>query len=72
MVSGGAVIARLLGEEVSLSRLYAIDLAAAAAGALARRPLPGPFSAQAAQILLAMLAAAASALVAQGRRRALS
>lgn len=73
MVSGGGVIARLLGEAtVSLSRLYAIDLVAAAIGALAPLFLLGPFSAQAALILLAMIAALASAFVMrEGRRRAL-
>jgi hypothetical protein len=70
MVSGGAVIARLLGEaNLSLSRLYAIDLAAAAAGAVAPLVLLGPFSAQAALLLLATLAALASAIVTRAGRR---
>jgi len=65
MISGGAVIARLMSRgNVSVPTLYAVDLLAAAAGALAPLVLLGPLSGPSATALLAALAAAGSWLAA--------
>ena len=65
MVAGGSIVARLMAEsEVAIPWLYAIDLVAAAAGALAPLVLLGPLSAPAALALLAALAAVTAAIVA--------
>ncbi len=70
LVSGGAVVARLMAEApVALPSLYAVDLAAAALGALAPLVLLGPLSGPGALVLLAALLAMASlALSAKDRR----
>jgi hypothetical protein len=67
LVSGGAVVARLMSEApVALPTLYAIDLVAAAVGALAPLVLLGPMTGPGALVLLAALMAVAS-LMASGR-----
>lgn len=61
MTAGGAVIARLLGEgEWAIGRLYAVDLAAAAAGAVLPLAILGPLSPQAALLALAVAVCMAS------------
>jgi SAM-dependent methyltransferase len=69
MVAGGAVVARLMAEsEVPLPVLYAVDLVAAAAGALLPLVLLGPLSAPAALALIAgVLALAALPLAPPGQ-----
>lgn len=71
MVAGGSVVARLMAESpVALPTVYAVDLVAAAAGALAPLALVGPMSAPGAMVALAALVAGAAALVApEGARR---
>ncbi len=65
LVAGGAVVARLLSEsDVPTPTLYAVDLGAAALGALAPLVLLGPFGAPDALVLLASLSAAAAAWMA--------
>lgn len=65
LVAGGAIVARLLADAaVSTPVLYAVDLGAAALGALAPLVLLGPFGAPDALILLAALSAAAAWVVA--------
>ncbi len=77
LVAGGAIVARLLSDtEVPSPVLYAVDLGAAALGALAPLVLLGPFGAPDALVLLGGLCAAAAwAVAAPGdptRRRALA
>ncbi|MDP3219603.1 MAG: hypothetical protein Q8S73_36210, partial [Deltaproteobacteria bacterium] len=61
LVAGGAIVARLLSDtSVPTPVLYAVDLGAAALGALAPLVLLGPFGAPDALILLAALCAAAA------------
>ncbi len=70
LVAGGAVVARLMAEsDVPLPMLYAVDLAAAAVGALLPLALLGPFSAQDAMVLLAGIIAAGALWVAPKGRR---
>lgn len=58
LVYGGAVVARLMAEaEVALPTLYAVDLSAAAAGALLPLALLGPLSGPGALVLVALLVA---------------
>ncbi len=58
MIFGGAVVARLMAESaVSVPTLYAVDLVAAAGGALLPLVLIGPLSPQSALVLLAAVAA---------------
>ncbi len=65
LVAGGAVVARLMAEaDVPLPALYAVDLAAAAAGALAPLVLLGPFSAPDALAFVAGVLALAAVVVA--------
>ncbi len=65
LIAGGAVIARLMSRGgVSVPTLYAVDLVAAAAGALAPLVLLGPLSGPSATALLAAMAAAGSWLAA--------
>ncbi len=71
LVSGGAIVARLMSEApVALPSLYAVDLAAAALGALAPLVLLGPLSGPGALVLLAALLAAASLSLSPKERRA--
>jgi len=71
LVSGGAVVARLMAEApVALPALYAVDLVAAAAGALLPLALLGPLSGPGALVAVALLLALASALTAGPGRRA--
>ena len=73
MAAGGAVIARLLGESgIRLGRLYAVDLVAAAGGALAPLVVLGPLSVPTALLVLGCVAMGTSALVARGRHRILA
>jgi hypothetical protein len=67
-VFGGSLVARLLATPgVSIGRLYAVDLAAAAVGAVVPLALLGPLGAPGALLLLAAALAAAAAAV--GTRR---
>jgi hypothetical protein len=70
LVFGGAVVARLMAEsDVPLTTLYAVDLSAAAAGALLPLVLLGPLSGPGALVLIALLVAlGALALSARGAR----
>ena len=76
MVVGGSIVARIMAESRSpIGIVYAIDLTAAAAGALCPLLLLGPFDGVSALIALAALPALASAAIAadrRGRRRALA
>ena len=70
LTAGGAVIARLMSRSsVPIPTLYAVDLIAAALGALAPLVLLGPLSGPSATVLLAAIAAGASLLVAEPARR---
>ncbi len=70
LASGGAVVARLMADsKLSTGRLYAVDLGAAALGALAPLVLLGPFSAPGALLLLATLSLIASVVNAEKRAR---
>ncbi|HEV7243299.1 MAG TPA: hypothetical protein VGQ36_29000 [Thermoanaerobaculia bacterium] len=70
LIAGGAVIARLMSRgELPISTLYAIDLIAAAGGALAPLALLGPLSGPSATAFLAALAAAGAWLIAPNRAR---
>jgi len=73
LVAGSAVVARLMAEGgVALSRLYAVDLTAAALGALSPLVLLGPLSGPGALLALAAGVAVAAALVsAPGAARSL-
>ncbi len=71
LVSGGAIVARLMAEApVALPSLYAVDLTAAALGALAPLALLGPLSCPGSLVLLSVLTALASAWVAPSTKRA--
>ncbi len=71
LVSGGAIVARLMAEApVALPSLYAVDLAAAALGALAPLVLLGPLSGPGALVLLAALLAMASLALSSKDHRA--
>jgi spermidine synthase len=71
LVFAGAVVARLMSEApVPLPTLYAIDLSAAAAGALLPLVLLGPLSAQGALVAISALLAVAAALQTERARRA--
>jgi hypothetical protein len=70
LVSGGAVVARLMAEApVALPSLYAVDLAAAALGALAPLVLLGPLSGPGALVFLAALLAVAALVVSPPDKR---
>jgi hypothetical protein len=65
MIAGGRVVARIMAEsEVPIAWLYAVDLVAAAGGALVPLALLGPLSAPAAIALLACAIAVAAAITA--------
>jgi hypothetical protein len=69
-IAGGSVVARLMARGgASIPALYAVDLAAAAAGALLPLALLGPFTGPGAIALLAAAAAAGSWLAAPGVAR---
>jgi hypothetical protein len=70
MVSGGSVVARLMAEsKVALPIVYAVDLVAAAAGALVPLALLGPLTAPSALVALACeLAIVAQAIAPKGSR----
>ena len=72
MVAGGSVVARLMAESpVSLPAVYAVDLVAAAGGALLPLAMLGPMSGPGAMVAVAVaLAGAASVLAENGARRA--
>jgi hypothetical protein len=72
MVAGGSVVARLMAESpVALPAVYAVDLVAAAGGALLPLALLGPMSGPGAMVALASVLALASAIVApEGARTA--
>jgi MFS family permease len=71
LASGGAIVARLMADSpLSTGRLYAVDLGAAALGALAPLILLGPLSAPATLLLLASVAMGASVFNAQKPWRA--
>jgi hypothetical protein len=71
LVSGGAVVARLMAEApVSLPVLYAVDLVAAALGALLPLAMLGPLSGPGALVAVAGLLAVASVLTAPTGHRA--
>ncbi|PYQ27734.1 MAG: hypothetical protein DMF56_19205 [Acidobacteria bacterium] len=68
LIAGGAVIARLMASgSAPVASLYAVDLIAAAAGALLPLALLGPLSAPSATMLLAVLAAAGAWIAAPKR-----
>jgi hypothetical protein len=68
LIAGGAVIARLMASgNAPVASLYAVDLIAAAAGALLPLALLGPLSAPSAMLLLAVLAAAGAWIAAPKR-----
>lgn len=70
LASGGAVVARLMADsKLSAGRLYAVDLGAAAIGAIAPLFLLGPFSAPGALVLLATLSLLASVANAEKKWR---
>ncbi|MBI5513914.1 MAG: hypothetical protein HY909_09110 [Deltaproteobacteria bacterium] len=70
LIAGGAIVGRLLAEApVPVARLYAVDLVAAAAGALLPLALLGPLSAPAALVALAGALALASMALARGEAR---
>lgn len=70
MVAGSSVVARLLAEsEAALGTMYAVDLIAAAAGALSPLILLGPLSAQGALLAIAVLLAALGAALSPVERR---
>jgi hypothetical protein len=61
MISGGAIVARIMAETgVSIGTAYAVDLVAAAAGALLPLALLGPFDGVSALLVLAALPAVVS------------
>jgi hypothetical protein len=71
MVTGGSIVARLMGEtELDLGSLYAADLGAAALGALLPLVLLGPLSGPAAMVVVALLAALTSVALANAPPRA--
>jgi hypothetical protein len=73
LVSGGAIVARLMSEApVALPSIYAVDLAAAALGALAPLVLLGPLSGPGALVFLAAILAAAAIALSTKERRAAS
>jgi hypothetical protein len=68
MIAGGGVIARIMSRSgVPIPVLYAVDLVAAAAGALIPLAILGPLSGPSAIALLAAISAAGSLLVARRR-----
>ena len=70
LVSGGAVVARLMAEApVALPALYAVDLVAAAVGALLPLAILGPLSGPGALVAVALLLAIAAAATAPADRR---
>lgn len=70
LVYGGAVVARLMAEsEVALPTLYAVDLCAAAVGALLPLAMLGPLSGPGALVAIAALAALGAAAVSPRRSR---
>jgi hypothetical protein len=70
LVSGGAVVARLMAEApAALPALYAVDLCAAAVGALSPLVLLGPLSGPGALVFVAALVALAAAVVAEPSQR---
>src|SRR5262249_8229697 len=75
-VVGGAIVSRIMAEaSARIGTVYAIDLTAAAAGALCPLVLLGPLDGVSALVALAALPALASAAIAvdrRGRRRALA
>ncbi|MDB4981554.1 MAG: hypothetical protein JWM82_2306 [Myxococcales bacterium] len=74
MVAGGGIVTRLMSElDVPIGVVYAVDLAGAAAGALAPLALLGPFDGPSAVLVLAVAAAACGLLVApRGQWRVLA
>ncbi len=71
LVYGGAVVARLMAEaDVPLPTLYAVDLCAAAAGALLPLVLLGPLSGPGAIVAVALLLALGAAMLAPSQRGA--
>ncbi|MFO0557799.1 MAG: hypothetical protein U0269_07245 [Polyangiales bacterium] len=70
LASGGAVVARLMADaKTNTATLYAVDLGAAALGALAPLVMLGPLSAPAALVLVSLLLCAGAAFADRERRR---
>lgn len=70
LASGGAVVARLMADATSsTATLYAVDLGAAALGALAPLVMLGPLSAPAALVLVSLLLCVGAAVADRSRRR---
>ncbi len=64
MVAGASIVARIMSESpIAIGTLYAVDLGAAAAGALAPLVIIGPLTAPSALVALGALVGAASLLV---------